>query len=87
MAKHDNDLQYLAMWLHTAANDSGHALLVRKLISDALRGSREMYGLPGDDEPDHSDREIPTIISDFAAYWDDHDRLQRQDEESNKPRS
>lgn len=84
MAKENDDLAYLAMWLHTAAKEAGQVELVRGLIKQAWTASREMYGLPAENEAAVQAREIPTIISEFAAEWDEHDLLQRLDQERDK---
>jgi hypothetical protein len=85
VAKQNNDLAFLAMWLHTAASDVGQVKMVRELLGRAFTASREMYGLPAEDEPIDGEREIPTIISEFIAEWDEHDLRQRLDEEQNHP--
>lgn len=74
-----DEVQFLAIWLHTAAKQAGHLDLVRGLIRSAMKESVDMYGLPNMEEPDDP-QDIPTIISKFAASWDEFDRQARQDE-------
>jgi hypothetical protein len=78
MAKKIDEVSLVAGWLYVAAYEAGQVELVRKLIHDAMQASIEMYGLPGEDEPDDP-QEVPNIIgSRFASAWDECERQQRE---------
>ncbi|HVC93653.1 MAG TPA: hypothetical protein VND64_08185 [Pirellulales bacterium] len=87
-----DEMQFLAMWLHVAAMETGQLREARRLIRAAWKETVEMYGLPDENEPElsavndpHDCFEIPRIISKFAFHWDEADRMQRTDAAPDKP--
>lgn len=79
MAKKLDEVQFVAIWLYTAAKQAGKVEMVRDIIRQAMKESIDMYGLANFDEPDDP-QFIPTMISKFAASWDDFDREERENE-------
>jgi hypothetical protein len=74
-----DEVELLAIWLYGSASHAGRADLVRGLIRYAMEQAVEIYELPTMDEDDDP-QAIPTIISKFAASWDEFDREMRADE-------
>jgi len=71
-------LALMARWLHMAAREAGKVELVRSLIQHAMRISIEMYGLPGENEPDDPE-DMTTIVGCFAAAFDECEREDQAD--------
>jgi hypothetical protein len=76
MAKKIDEVEFLALWLHLAAQQAGQLEVVRGVIRSAMNESVEMYGLREFDEPDKP-WDIPALIGRFAAAWDEADRQSR----------
>jgi hypothetical protein len=78
--KMSDELQDLAWQLHIAAMEAGKLRVVRRLITQAWNATVDFYGHPDEDEA-HPYAFVAAIISKFASFWDEADRMQRESDQ------
>ena len=72
-----DEVKFLAIWLHEAAQKAGQLDTVRRVINVAMTESIEMYGAPSEEEFLEPADLIPGVVSRFSSEWDEHERFVR----------
>ena len=80
-----DQVKFLAIWLHEAAQKAGQLDSVRKLIRSAFEDSVDMYGAPSEEEFLEPPEIIPSIISRFSSEWAAYEERLREDAKGDLP--
>ena len=84
MSESNDDVERIAMWLHSSARMLGKAEIVRSVIRTTINQARDGDGELLDDD-EYSEDEITALMTRFASHWDECERQAKtsDDEENN----
>lgn len=87
MSESNNDVERIAMWLHSSARMLGKAEIVRSVIRTTLNQARDGDGELLDDD-EYAEDEITALMTRFASHWDECERhAKASDDEENDAHS